>query len=314
MNFIKRIYQSYKKDLSLFWYKLVRTTCGGWMPDGLYLRLIYRIIMGRKLHLNNPITFTEKIQWLKIHNRKPEFTIMVDKYAVKEYVSGILGAEHVIPTLGVWNRPEDIDFGALPDQFVLKPTQGAGGNEVIVCKDKNNFDKGAAIQKLNNGLRQDSYRTLREWPYKDVPRRIIAEKYMEDYGVETDGLTDYKFYCFNGDPKFCQVITNRTSQETIDFYDMNWEHQEFIGLNKRAIHSHVQLHRPKHYEEMQMMAKKLSEGLPFSRIDLYEINDRTYFGEITFFPGSGFGTFTPDNYNFLLGEMIHLSGMGGGDS
>lgn len=314
MSSIGRYIRMFRENKKNFAYRLLGKTCGGWMPDGLYLRILYRIQTGKKLHLRHPRTFSEKLQWLKIHNRRPEYTMMVDKYAVKDYVAGIIEEEHIIPTLGVWDRPEDIDFESLPQQFVLKPTQGGGGSEVIICRDKDKLDRKAAIAKLKAGLKQDSYRYLREWPYKNVPRRVIAEKYMEVKGFATEGLTDYKFYCFNGEPKFCQVIKDRETQETIDFFDMDWKRQEFIGLNRKAVHAAVEPQRPVRYSEMQTMARKLAKGMPFSRVDLYEINAHTYFGEITFYPGSGMGEFRPEKYNDLLGQMLQLSGMGGVDS
>lgn len=298
-----RMYRSNKK---YFTYRLLGKACGGWMPDGLYLRILYRVLTGNNLHLRNPVTFSEKLQWLKIHNRRPEYTRMVDKYAVKDYVAGIIGEEYIIPTIGVWDSPEEIDFESLPRQFVLKPTQGGGGSEVIICKDKDKLDRKAAIAKLKAGLKQDSYRYLREWPYKNVPRRVIAEKYMEAKDAKTEGLTDYKFYCFDGDPKYCQVIKDRNTIETIDFFDMNWELQEFIGLNRKAVHATLMPERPSRYEEMKVIVKKLSEGIPFSRIDLYEINNRIFFGEITFYPASGMGSFRPEKWDNILGNYITI--------
>lgn len=282
--------------------------CARWITnDKLYLSLLWWCRMGYKLDWENTQTFCEKIQWLKLNNRNPLYTKLVDKYAVKEYVAGIIGEEHVIPTLGVWDRPEDIDFGSLPNQFVLKTTHDGGGGGVVICKDKSSFDTKAAIKKLEHSYVRDVYVDLREWPYKDVPKRIIAEKYMEDHGINTNFcLTDYKFYCFDGEPKYCQVIRNRTTKETIDFYDMDWRRQEFVGLNPNAGHANFELQRPAHLETLQEMARSLSAGTVFSRVDLYEIDGVEYFGEITLFPASGLGRFEPGVYNELLGKMIRL--------
>ena len=265
--------------------------------------------MGYKIDWEHPETFCEKLQWLKLYNRNPLYTKLVDKYAVKEYVAGIIGEKHIIPTLGVWDNPEDIDFDALPEKFVLKTTHGGGGGGVVICKDKSSFDKKAAIKKLNESLKSDIYIHWREWPYKDVPKRIIAEKYMEDHGVDLEScLTDYKFYCFEGEPHYCQVIKNRNTKETIDFFDMEWHHQEFIGLNPSVSYADSLPQRPLHLKALQEIARDLSRGTLFSRVDLYEIDGKEYFGEITLFPASGFGRFTPSDYDGMLGQMIRLDG------
>lgn len=279
------------------------------LPDKCYIKLFYRYKMGRKLDLKNPQRFTEKLQWLKLYNRKPEYTMMVDKYAVKDYISKIVGEKYVIPTLGIWNSPEEIDWESLPDQFVLKTTHGGGNTGVVICKNKNTFNRDQAIRKLNNSMKQNLYKALREWPYKNVTPRILAEQYMVD-SPEKEDLPDYKWYCFNGEPEYCQVINNRTSCETIDFYDKNWIHQEFIGLNPVNgpffENSKDEIVRPSNLDEQIYIARKLSEGIPFARIDLYVIKKNTYFGEITFYPASGFGTFKPVHYNELLGKMLSI--------
>ena len=285
--------------------------CGRWIKnDKLYLSLRWWCRMGYCLDWEHPQTFCEKIQWLKLYNRKPEYTNMVDKYAVKEYVAGKIGLEHIIPTLGVWDKPEDIDWDSLPDQFVLKTTHGGGGGGVVICKDKQTFNKTDAIEKLARSLAQDIYMNLREWPYKGVPKRIIAEKYLEeriaDNRPSTSDLTDYKFYCFNGEPRYCQVIRDRHMKETIDFYDMNWNHMPFYGLNPVAKNGLNPVAKPVHLEIMIDIARKLSKGMPFARIDLYEISNKEYFGEITLYPASGLGLFTPIDWNTKMGELITL--------
>ena len=285
------------------------------IPDRLYLKWLFRLKMGYKLNLDNPKTFSEKIQWLKLYNRKPEYTQMVDKFAVKEYVAKIIGEEHIIPTLDVWDKFEDINFDALPNQFVLKTTHGGGGGGVVICRDKSRFDIQAAKKKLNKSLRHCIYKNLKEWPYKNVPRRIIAEEFIADKGH--DDLTDYKFYCFNGEPKYCQVIRDRNTIETIDFYDMEWNHMPFVGLvpvKKRMTdlvlaNGDNPVPKPVCLGEMAIVCRKLSRNLPFSRIDLYVVDHKIYFGEITFFPASGFGCFEPSEWDVTLGHLITLPQM-----
>ena len=280
------------------------------LPDKFFLSCMMRVRCGYWPNWKNPHTFNEKLQWLKLYYRRPEYTTMVDKYAVKDYVARIIGEKYIIPTLGVWDKPEDIDWESLPDRFVLKTTHGGGSTGVVICKDKTSFDKGKAIDKLNKSLKQDIYRTLKEWPYKNVPRRILAEQYIEPL-PETQDLPDFKWYCFGSEPKYCQVITNRSSEETIDFFDTDWNHQDFIGLlsvNTSFKNADLTPERPSDLAEQVRIAKELSKGLPFSRIDLYSINNKTYFGEITFYPASGLGTFEPSKYNEILGKMVLLPG------
>lgn len=297
-----------KSDRSAFMAAIIQNFFR-WLPDKTYLQLLYRFKMGHRLDLNHPKTFTEKIQWLKLYNRRPEYTLMVDKYAVKKYVADIIGEKYIIPTLGVWNKPEDIDWDALPNEFVLKTTHGGGSGGVIICKDKKTFDRNKAILTLRENMNSDIYRSLREWPYKDVKRRVLAEKYMVPKDMVNNpiyDLSDYKFFCFNGEPKYCQVIRNRHSKESIDFYDMNWRHQEFVGLNPIASNGINPVPRPLLLDDMICICHKLSENMKFVRIDMYVIDNRTYFGEITFYPASGIGLFNPDKWNTELGNLISL--------
>lgn len=278
---------------------------GGWLPDSLYLKCMFRLKMGYRLNLKRPKTFCEKIQWLKLYDRRPEYITMVDKYAVKDYVAAILGKEYIIPTLGVWDKVEDIDWAGLPDRFVLKCTHDSGG--LVICKDKSKLDISAAKAKLSNSLSTNYYLKGREWPYKEVPRRIIAEEYI-DPAPNVKDLSDYKWYCFGGEPKFCQVIQNRSTEEKIDLFDTEWRHQNFIGLNTKALNASIFPEKPKHLEQHLKIVKKLSENIPFSRIDLYETGSQTYFGEVTLYPASGMGSFRPDDYNGVLGHLIKLPG------
>ena len=305
-------FREYLKQPRLLFSSLLREF-GFWIPDRWYLMMKYYLETGHSLHLKNPHTFGEKIQWLKLFDRRSEYTMMVDKYAVKKYVANIIGEEYVTPTIGVWDKPEEIDFDTLPRQFVLKTTNGGGSSGVCICRDKSLISKHKIKEKLQTALEYDIFRTYREWPYGQVPRKIIAEQYIENrQGRSSEDLVDYKFYCFNGVPKYCQVIQNRSSRETIDFFDMDWRHQPFYGLNPvyglnpEAKPANTPPAKPVHFVEMREIATKLSEGLVFSRIDLYDTIARPLFGEITLYPASGIGTFTPEEYNCLLGEMIKL--------
>ena len=303
-----------KSDRSTFMAAIIQNFFG-WLPDKTYLQLLYRFKMSHKLDLNHPKTFTEKIQWLKLYNRRPEYSLMVDKFAVKKYVTDIIGEKYIIPTLGVWDKPEDIDWDALPNEFVLKTTHGGGSGGVVICKDKKTFDRNKAILTLRDSMNSDIYRSLREWPYKDVKKRVLAEKYMVPKDMVNNpiyDLSDYKFFCFNGEPKYCQVIRDRHSKESIDFYDMNWRHQEFVGLNpvtssgKNLVNGVNPVPRPLLLDDMICVCHKLSKNMKFVRIDMYVIDNRIYFGEITFYPASGMGLFNPDKWNEELGNLISL--------
>lgn len=272
--------------------------------DEKFLKRLFKLEMGYELNLENPQTFSEKLQWLKLYNRKPEYTQMVDKYAVKEYVANIIGEEYIIPTLGVWDRVEDIDFDKLPNQFVLKTTHGGGNTGVVICKDKSTFDKNKAKIRLASSLKSDIYKSLREWPYKAVKKRIIAEVLIES--KDGGDLPDYKFFCFNGEPKYCQVIAGReTGTTTIDWYDREWNHQLFHEP-KNYPFSEKGHKRPNCLNEMWSLATKLSQGQPFLRVDFYEIDNAIKFGELTFFPTSGMGGFKPTEWDSKFGEWIKL--------
>ncbi len=280
-----------------------------WLPDKVFIKLLYRILMRKKLNLNNPISFQEKLQWLKIYDKNPDYHKMVDKVLVKDYVSSIIGCEYVIPLLGVWSKPEDINWDMLPNRFVLKTNHSGGNTGVIICRDKNSFNRESAIRKLNFSLKDDVYRNSREWPYKDIEKKVFAEEFIDTKSNEID-LPDYKWYCFNGEPKYCQVIKDRTTNETIDFFDTDWKHQEFVGLNPAAGPAAgpaaEEPAKPSNLIEQIKIAKELSKGIPFSRIDLYSVGDKIYFGEVTFYPLSGMGEFNPRCYNEILGNMLIL--------
>lgn len=303
----KRIYRALTNPADLFVFLTVKSGWANKMDDERYLRMLYFVKFRKPLNLKNPQTFSEKIQWLKLYNHKPEYTTMVDKYAVKEYVSKIIGSQYVIPTFGVWDRPEDIEWDKLPNRFVLKTNHDGGNFGIVICKDKATFDKEKAIKRLRTSINRDTFLFGREWPYKNIKRRVFAEQYLESEPCTKD-LPDYKWFCFNGEPKFCQMIQNRTTKETIDIFDTNWNHQNFVGLNPHAGNNPVVPKRPNDLEIQIEIARKLSKDIPFSRIDLYSIGDRTFFGEVTFFPKGGMGKFSPKDYDKILGQMIILPG------
>lgn len=274
------------------------------LPDKTFVKLYYRFSMGKKLDLKNPRTFTEKLQWLKLYDHNPLYTTLVDKYAVKPWVAERIGEQYIIPTLGVWNSFDEIEFDKLPDQFVLKTTHGGGSIGVVICKDKSTFDKEETRKKLERSMKISGYQKHREWPYKNVPRRILAEQYLEPDPILND-LPDYKFFCFNGEPRYCQVVSGRNRKKCIDFFDKEWNHQPFREP-KKFPNADIELQRPKYLDTMWQLATQLAEGKPFSRIDFYELEDGARFGEITFFPTSGLGIFEPEEYDAFLGEMIKL--------
>ncbi len=275
------------------------------LPDHTYLEIMYRRYHKTKLHLATPEKFTEKLQWLKLHDRRPLYTKLVDKYEVKQIVSNLIGSKYVVPLLGVWDTPEAINWEKLPEKFVVKTTHYGGSSGVIVCKSKTKLDIPQTVAKLQRNLKLNAYLYGREWPYKGVRPRIIVEQLIEIEGV--NDIPDYKWYCFNGKPTYCQVIQNRSEHETIDFFDTNWQHCDFVGLNPKANNANQIPRQPKCLREQIEIATQLSKGIPFVRIDLYEAKDKVYFGEYTFYPGSGLGSFRPSEFDYVLGKMIDLT-------
>jgi hypothetical protein len=273
-------------------------------PDKMFLKMKFRLRVGYKLNLKNPVRFNEKLQWLKLYDRNPEYTKMVDKVAAKDYVREKIGDKYIIPTLGVYNSVEEINWDELPNRFVLKCAHDSGG--IVICKDKTTLNIKAAKEKLKKGLSRSYFYQNREWPYKNVPRRIIAEKFITN-GYDDD-LTDFKFYCFDGEPRYCQVIADRNTKETIDFFDMDWVHQDFCGLNPVCGPAAKPAAKPQGFETMKRIARELAKDTQFVRVDMYAVNETTYFGELTFYPASGMGVFTPDSANFDLGALLTLKG------
>lgn len=275
------------------------------MSDEKYLKMLFKDSMGYPLNLENPKTFNEKLQWLKINDRKPLYTSLVDKYEAKEFASRIMGADRVIPTLGVWERFDDIDFDALPDQFVLKCTHDSGG--LVICRDKSKLDKGVACKNIERCLNRNYYWSSREWPYKNVKPRILAEVYMDDENAAV-GLTDYKFFCFNGKPEMLYVSQGLEDHATasISFYDMEGREMPFQRSDFKPIEGELTL--PSNFAEMRETAQRMAMEIecPFVRIDLYSVRGKLYFSEVTFSPCSGMLPFEPKEWDEKLGERITL--------
>ena len=272
------------------------------LPDSIYLRVLYRRNMRCKLNLAPPVNYNEKLQWLKLHDRKSHYSQMVDKCEAKEYIAQRVGKEFIIPTYGVWSCFDDIDFDALPEQFVLKCTHDSAG--LVICTDKRQFDRQAARRKLERCLKRNFYYAGREWPYTNVKPRIIAEKYMEDSVLHE--LRDYKFFTFAGVPKVVHIVSNRQNakEETYgDFFDMDYMHLDLtMGHNNAP----VPPEKPRNFEKMKAFAAKLAEGTRHLRVDFYEVDGQLYFGELTFYQDSGFADVQPPEWNEILGSWIPL--------
>lgn len=272
-----------------------------WLPDYLFLKAQFRAYLGTKLNLNDPKTFNEKLNWLKLHDRKPIYTKMVDKLEAKKYVQEIVGSEYIVKTLGVFNDFDEIDFDSLPEKFVIKCTHDSGG--LAICKDKRYFDKNNAKVKIERSLKNNYFWNCREWPYKNVPHKIIVEEFLP--GGE-NGLIDYKFYCFNGEPLYLYVSEGMDNHVTakMSFLTMDWEfapfgRSDFLKLEELP-------EKPSKFDEMVVLAKKLSKDLPFLRVDLYQVKEKVYFSELTFSPCGGYMPFEPIEYDRKLGDMLEI--------
>ena len=302
MNNIKKAFHYLIHNRSILKAVIFERMAMLYKSDEKYIKKIFKLRVGMELNLDNPRTFNEKIQWLKLYDRKPEYTQMVDKYAVKEYVANIIGEEYIIPTLGVWDNVEDIDFDKLPNQFVLKCTHDSGG--IVICSDKTKLNLKAAKAKLMRGLKKNFYAQSREWPYKNVEPRIIAEEYIVDEsGYE---LKDYKWFCFDGEPKALFIATDRgvEGEETkFDFFDSEFNHLPFTNGHPNATRA---IRKPAGFEQMKHLAAQLSKGHPHLRVDFYDINGKIYFGELTFYHWSGMQPFKPEEWDYTLGSWIKL--------
>ena len=271
------------------------------IPDRIYLQIVYFRHFKKFIDFDNPKTFNEKIQWLKLNYRKEEYTNLVDKYRVKQYITKLIGEEYVIPTLGVWKNVDDIDFKSLPEKFVLKCNNDSGG--IVICKNKKDFDEVKAKSFLKERLKNNGYWYGREWPYKNVKPCIIAEKYMED-SISKD-LKDYKFFCFNGSMEFFDIDIDRFIEHRSNYYDRNGNFLPF-GKTYCPPDYTKKIEMPKNLDKMIELAETISHNTVLSRIDFYEIDGQVYFGEITFYPGSGFSPFTDEKWDYKLGDMLYL--------
>lgn len=267
------------------------------LSDKVFIKWCYEYKVGKKLNLDNPTNFNEKIQWLKLYDRKGLYTKLADKYEVKEYLENKIGKDYVIPLLGVWDSFDDIDFNKLPKKFVLKTTHDSGG--IIIVKDKDKMDLKKMKKNLNKSLKRDYYRVWREWQYKNIHRRIIAEEYLENNG----DLLDYKFFCFNGKPKICLVCSNRFKDLKETWYDDEWNKLNLIEGNHKNENF---IEKPRSFKQMKDIATKLSNKIAFLRVDFYEVNKKPYVGEITFHPQGGYEQFKPEKWNKTFGDMIDL--------
>jgi len=271
-----------------------------WIPDPVFLKLIYRLHFGKNLNLENPTTFNEKLQWLKLYDRNPIYTNYADKYLVREFVKNTIGEKYLVPLIAVYDSADEINWNALPNKFIVKCNHASGRN--IICMNKDNFDIIDARKKLAKWIGHNFFWHGREWAYKNIKPRIIVEHFLED---DKGDLLDYKFMCFNGKTKCLFVCSDRNNGEglKVDFYDMNWKHMNFERHYKNSGRTIL---KPEGFDIMVELAQKLSKGIPFVRVDFYEVNGNIYFGELTFFPGNGLEEFTPEFYDELLGSWINI--------
>ena len=274
------------------------------VPDKLYLSLYFRKRFGYNMNWKEPKTFNEKIQWLKLYDRKDTYTRIVDKLSVREYISKIVGEEYLVKLLGVYNSVDEINYDELPKQFVLKTTHDSRG--VVICEDKNEFNKDKAEKKLNYSMKHNYYWLWREWPYKNVEHKIICEEYLKEDDKKDEGIKDYKVLCFNSEPKIIQVCEGRHKKGGVrfGFYDTKWNELEVKRVKHNSLENRAQ--RPEILDEMLEIARKLSEGFKFIRVDFYIVNNKLYCGELTFYPASGFEGFEPEEYDRIMGEWIDL--------
>ena len=271
------------------------------IPDRIFLMLKYKKNLGIWPNLKNPKTFNEKLNWLKLYDRNPLYTVMVDKYEAKKYVADLIGEEYIIPTFGVWGKGEDIDFDALPDKFVLKTTHDSGS--IIICKDKSRLNKEISIREMNKSLKRNFYASTREWPYKNVHRRIIAEQLLEN--ADNQDICDYKFFCFNGRVEFMKVDFDRFVDHHANYYDRQFRLLDFGERDLPPI-KEKNIDRPVEFGKMIQFAETLSKECRFARVDFYEVQGRVYFGEITFYPASGVGVFCPECADYEIGKLLKI--------
>lgn len=275
------------------------------LPDKTFLQIHYFLTTGRFINFKNPKLFTEKIQWLKVNDRHPEYTDLVDKLAVRDHIANVLGEEYLFPLLGHWESFDDINFSELPDQFVLKCNHDSGSTKII--KDKSGLtaeDIEKIKEHFTNRLNREYFYAGREYPYKGIKPCIMAERLMIDDSAPEKAIEDYKFFCFNGEPKIMFVATDRNVDVKFDFFDMDFNHLDIVNIHPQ---SGKEIEKPAMFEEMREIAAKLSKGMRHVRIDLYELNGKIYFGEYTFFHGGGFCMWEPMEWERKLGDWIDIS-------
>lgn len=300
----KRLYNAVTHPSDVLAYLILRTSWAERMSDESFLRMIYFIKFHKLLNLDNPLTFNEKLQWLKLNDHNPNYTIMVDKYLVKNYVANIIGKQYIIPTIGVWDEPEQIEWESLPNQFVIKTNHDGGNFGVVVCRNKSTFDKEKAIKRLRASLERNVFKYGREWPYKNIERRVFAEKYLEDESA--NDLPDYKFFCFDGEVKALFIGTERqTGDVKFDYFDADFNHLDIVQHHPMSCKA---IPKPDCFDEMKEIAQKLSKGIPHVRVDLYNVNGHVYFGEMTFYHHGGMMPFHPSHWDKDFGDWIKLSG------
>lgn len=273
------------------------------LPDEWFLRLQFKLKLGYVPNFKNPKSFNEKIQWIKLYERNPLMHVFCDKYAVKEYLVKEVGSEYVVPMLGAWDRFEDIDFESLPQRFVLKATNSGARKGVVICRDKSNFDKEDARRRLNAGLKDNFWVAAREWAYKGMHKRIIAEEYLEDSNGE---LKDYKFFCSNGKPQFLSVDYSQHKDHRSLYLDLDWNRLPFDDPGIKAPANHHEP-KPENFDSMTEIARKLSEGLSFLRVDFYNVDNHIYIGELTCYHSAGCHSFDPLSADYLAGDCITLT-------
>ena len=290
----------YKKIFKNRELRLKLINCLRFIPAKPYLKLVYRIKAGKKLNLKNPVTFCDKQNWLKLHEIHPEYTELVDKIAVRDYITKVLGEEYLFPIYGYWKHFNEIDFDTLPEKFVLKCNHDSGSVKVIT--DKSKIDRDELEKFFEDRLKLNPYVFGREYPYKNVKPCIMAEKFMTPDGEED--IRDYKFFCFNGKPEIMFIATDRSTDVKFDFFDMDFNHLDIVNIHEQA---GVEIQKPAMFDEMKDIAAKISQGMKFVRIDLYEISGKIYFGEFTFFHGGGFWPMHPEKWEYELGKLIDIN-------
>lgn len=273
-----------------------------WIPDHIYLKILYYTAFNKKLDLDEPVTYNEKIQWLKLYDRNKEYVKLVDKYEVKKIISKKIGDNHIIPTIGIWDHPDEIDWDILPERFVMKTTHDSGG--FIICSDKSKINKNEALEKIKKSYSNNYYYAGREWPYKVIQPRIIIEEFKTTKSGES--IKDYRFFCFNGQPKFLSVDYNFTNKSAIrrNLYDLDWNLLDAEITYPRD--PGTKSNKPENFEKMIEIVEKLCKNIPHVRVDLYNVDGEIYFGEMTFYHQGGFGVIRPIEFAKQMGDWINL--------